>query len=435
MNVFGGNGNGSVMNSGSTYVGYSSFTSNHGGALDVNGSFQTQGDLVVGNHANVGTVGVGGLLTVGGTTTINADSSIQMGDGGRIDFGSIDADSYSRIFGNGGQLAGLLNTSGYQHLDSLSYSNTANLDVSEVRAMNTGVIHGSGTTRIGLANQSTGEVRTLGGQWARFSGIGNTNAGEINNFVGVIEFENDLTNQVGGFIGGRGQFITGTGLTNDGEMAFSGGNADILGTVNNVGVGTIITSGYSITTFFDDVVHNGEEIRTQEGSATVFLGAISGAGAFTGTGDVFMEGDINIGNSPDVVTVEGNLNFGARSSSLFEIAGTEYGEFDKFMIGGDFSINGMFHVELLDDFLLGYNQEYLIAEVAGLTSGQFMGLGEGGLVGRFGGHDLFISYTRGDGNDVGLFTAVPEPGSTLFLGLVGSVLLYRRRRAALRDGV
>jgi hypothetical protein len=32
-------------------------------------------------------------------------------------------------------------------------------------------------------------------------------------------------------------------------------------------------------------------------------------------------------------------------------------------------------------------------------------LGEGDLVGNFGGEDLFISYTAGDGNNISLFTA------------------------------
>jgi len=39
------------------------------------------------------------------------------------------------------------------------------------------------------------------------------------------------------------------------------------------------------------------------------------------------------------------------------------------------------------------------------------------LVGNFGGEDLFISYTAGDGNDVALFTAVPEPSSLALMSL------------------
>ena len=55
-------------------------------------------------------------------------------------------------------------------------------------------------------------------------------------------------------------------------------------------------------------------------------------------------------------------------------------------------------------------------------------LGEGDLVGNFGGVDLFITYAGGDGNDATLFT-VPEPTMALTWSmLIGLGIMVRRRR-------
>ena len=85
---------------------------------------------------------------------------------------------------------------------------------------------------------------------------------------------------------------------------------------------------------------------------------------------------------------------------------------------------------LADGFILGFNQKFLIADVEGYSIGNVAGLSEGDLVGSFEGMDLFISYFAGDGNDVALLTAVPEPTSGVVLlplvMLVGSIRVRRQ---------
>jgi hypothetical protein len=279
-----------------------------------------------------------------------------------------------------------------------------------------------------LQNQVEGEVRIRSDEWMRFGGVGNRNSGEINNFGGLIEFESDLTNLDTGFIGGRGQFIAGAGIVNEGVMAFSGGNSDILGDIANQTNGQIVTSGLGITTFFDDVIHNGNEIRTAEGSATVFLGEFSGAGSFTGTGSVFFEGDLRPGNSPDIVSFAGDVILGSTSRSIFELSGTELGSFDQLQIAGDVYLDGELEISLIQDFELGFNQEFMILDIGGDRFGQFDGFSEGSLVGNFSGQNLYISYARGDGNGVSLFTAVPEPSGMLIALLATGWFGFRRRR-------
>ncbi|WP_428388688.1 beta strand repeat-containing protein [Mucisphaera sp.] len=82
---------------------------------------------------------------------------------------------------------------------------------------------------------------------------------------------------------------------------------------------------------------------------------------------------------------------------------------------------------LNDDFVAQLGMVYPIIEVEGVLSGTFAGLAEGAFVDRLGGADLFITYTAGDGNDIGLFT-VPEPGMAGLLGLAGLGLVGRGGR-------
>lgn len=85
--------------------------------------------------------------------------------------------------------------------------------------------------------------------------------------------------------------------------------------------------------------------------------------------------------------------------------------FDSLSIENDFNLGlGQLEVSLASDVHLPVGQQFEIVTVGGELTGQFAGLEEGGLVGNFGGRDLFITYAAGDGNDIALFTTNDLPG-------------------------
>lgn len=111
-------------------------------------------------------------------------------------------------------------------------------------------------------------------------------------------------------------------------------------------------------------------------------------------------------------------------------------EFDWVDVNGDLDLAGTLDVQFINGFSLDSLYSFKIINVTGSSVGQFDSLGEGAVVGTFGGADLFISYMGGDGNDIVLYnlTAVPEPGSISLMILgIGCVMLRGRHRSGRLD--
>jgi hypothetical protein len=109
-------------------------------------------------------------------------------------------------------------------------------------------------------------------------------------------------------------------------------------------------------------------------------------------------------------SVSGNLSLTAGDSLAIRIGGTSPGQFDTLSIGGNATLAGALNVSLQGGFTLSFDDTFEIVDIIGSTSGMFEGLGETALVGNYGGTDLFITYTGGDGNDVDLFAPGAWPG-------------------------
>ena len=208
-----------------------------------------------------------------------------------------------------------------------------------------------GTIHSQLANTATGELRVASGHQLLLTAAGSTNSGQIKLLGGTVEFSENFTNNAGGFISGHGTLDFQGGMTNQGVMAFATGT-DISGDINNTGTGQIIATGSATSVFFDDIVHNGTEIRASAGSSIVYFGAISGSGPFTGPGTHTFEGNLLPGNSAGVMSFEGDVVFGPFSTLTMEIGGTTQGtEFDFLDVAGDIALSGTLDLQFVDSFL------------------------------------------------------------------------------------
>ena len=258
--------------------------------------------------------------------------------------------------------------------------------------------------------------------------------------VGTTEFS--LTNgatfktDAGTTTLGSGQHLEIAGaatIASGATLTLSGGSLTSGSFTNN---GTIHTAS-GTSSISADMQLNGT-MQVDTGSQLVLTDEVSGPGTFAGGGDVTFQGNLRPGNSPGTIEFGGNVTLDATSTTFIEIAGLTDSEFDRLVLSGSdptltIASGAQVDVQLINGFSLDYNQEFVFADVAGsnAVSGAFSGLGEGDLVGNFGGFDLFISYSAGTGNDTSLFTSVPEPGALVMFGLVvglGGMGRRRRRR-------
>ena len=311
-----------------------------------------------------------------------------------------------------------------------------NLTVTGGSIINSGLIHGNGYIGGGVFNDVAGEIHANDGDTLQFGDLdqagGLNNAGRMEVIGGELRVFGDINNLSStGFVTGRNATMRWDNLNNDGSLGFSFGTSDVFGDVMNNADGTISVTGGANVTFYEDVTQNGTLQVVTTGSVesnAVFFGELSGTGGMVGGGNLFALGDLRPGASPASVLFDGNVYLGASTDTFIELGGLGLGEYDQMVVTGELGLAGDLSVSLIDGHTLGHNQFYLIGDVGSLF-GEFQGLAEGDLVGTFGGHELFITYSGGNGNDVGLFTAVPEPGSVFVLAIGGVFIVNRRRRS------
>ncbi len=382
-----------------------------------------------------GTVRAGQVLTSAGGATVTLDTPVVV-DGGTLSPGALVNNSTLEVRSGSASVAGTTTNRASALLflertlslgGTLTNNSGARLELAggtgrlagAGAVQNNGLILGDGTITNPTTNNATGKIRVDAGKTLFFTGAFSANAGELQLQGGTLDFTGAITNGATGFIAGRGALYA-AGITNSGQMAFSGGTTDIHGDVTNVAGGRIVTSGTGTTTFFDDVVHNGTEIRTSAGSESVFFGAVSGAGPYTGTGTVYFEGDLRPGNSPASVLYEGDLVFGGGASLTLEIGGLALGsQYDHMNVGGTFTAGGALDVVLSDGFTPQFGDTFDLFD-AGNVAGSFDVITLPELAAGLTWDDSQLQST-------GALRAVPEP-SAAFLMLAGTALFGLRTR-------
>jgi hypothetical protein len=163
------------------------------------------------------------------------------------------------------------------------------------------------------------------------------------------------------------------------------------------------------------------------------ISVVNGVGAMvTGSGIVEFQqtqftnqGIVSPGPSIGNLEFRGNVRLEATSLLALELAGVAPHQFDNIEVTGDVILDGELGLSVIDGFQLHFNQSFTILDIAGSRTGEFDGFGEGAVVSNFGGKELFITYSGGDGNNVVLYTAVPEPAGG-WLMVAGMAFIHSR---------
>ncbi len=238
-----------------------------------------------------------------------------------------------------------------------------------------GVVRGDGVIAAEVSVDVGGAVRAGAGDQLRIIGnliLVDSRLEAIGSSGSPAEVEIDGATSVEGqgLISGHDATLRfNSGLTNEGSLAFGAGVNDIFGDINNLG--NIIVSGGATATFYDDVANNAALKVSKVGSTTsvaVFFGGVTGSGGSTGGGDIFIEGDLQPGNSPAVVTYQNNVAFGSGATLQIELGGTTPGaNHDKVVVDGALALGGTLDVSLLAPFIPQAGHSFDILDWASLS--------------------------------------------------------------------
>jgi hypothetical protein len=409
-----------------------------------------------GANSNVGTINLGGGLQLRLTGGPLANSgTLNLGGGVVAGTAAFANNTGGTLNGGGTILTPFTNTGGTVRVasDTLyiaeAFSNTGLIRIEAGTGLaggamtNLGTIQGDGSVANAIVNQgqiectsgtlllggvvtnmASGAISAATGGKVVVAATSSDNQGMISLDGGEIRFSEALVNAKTGRIAGRGRFLFSGGLTSSGQMQFAGGLADIFGAIDLVGGATggkIINSGVdNLVTFYDDVAHNGAEIRTSASNTTVFFGNVRGAGSFTGSGTVQFEGGYSPGGSPAAVGFEGDLVLGSGADLVMELGGLLLGsQYDHLDIAGLFAADGTLDVTLLPGFIPRPGDEFDLLNFADLD-GAFERIRLPALAPGLA-WDTSSLYATGE---IGV---VPEPATVLLLALGGLAMLQRRR--------
>jgi T5SS/PEP-CTERM-associated repeat protein len=275
----------------------------------------------------------------------------------------------------------------------------------------------SAAASLGIGASGVGNVDVSKGQWsvggALIVGGGGTGS---------------LTVESGGLVSsGQGQI---------GTVAGSTGTATVTGTGSQWSAGIITIGGGGFGAL--KVTDGGTVVASQ-----IVIGAggsLGGDGGTMSANVVNQGGLVRPGDAPGLLRISGDYTQSS-GTLLFEIDGTQPGQFDQLLVSGqalftggtiDIEFGGGFLPQEGDVFdlmaaLLGLSNQGVNVEVLGLPAGM-------DFTETFTDHGLSVVFTgEGGGGEVGGGTNVPEPPVLALLCAALTLLLFASRRSAVRS--
>lgn len=412
----------------------------------VAGLFGTVPQISTGRHLHV--LGNATLLAPttinGGTLTIHT-----LANGGLLNFntGTLNLTGAAGLtVGSGGAMGDVIHV-GSQQTYNISHTATVASDgvlsVANGGRFNAQSLNNFGEVIMGgnLARITTSPLTTFNNH-GLLSGAGRIDGDFYNHAGGIVELEagkrltftDQMYNLAGGRMIGRGQLVA-PDINNYGQMLFSGGFTDIQSTITGYDGSQMIITGGGTTSVFGDVeIKGGAELRISDLSNGVFFDHVQlrNGALITGGGNSYFEGSLGIGDSPSRQEFSFNVNLGALSNLIVEIAGSDpfLPEFDQFVFLKDLNLQGgMLTVDLIglnagDPAyipLLGDSFQFL--EVAGNWTGSFGTLNLPSLSSGLQWNTSQL-YSHGTLS----VSAIPEPSSAVLVLTMALALVVRRRR-------
>lgn len=468
-------GGGSTAGAGGVALGLAD--SNSASLLNT-GAF-TQANAITLATGNTGTLTLGGNHVTGtsaytGNIVLNSNVILNAASGGRVDFNVTGTNVISgsgnvTIAGGGTVAMAGVNT----------YTGTTTIENGTLRATGASSLgNASSAIAMGTATSISSNFNTnlrINGPTtlARDVTVGASNAAttgtyliDTDNGVSAVALSGNVTlNQnltvSGATTGGftlSGNITTGTADARTVTFTGSGGSLVASGTIGG-GAGTIslVKSGANSLTLSGNSTYTGS---TTVSAGTLLVNGSLGNSAVTVNGGTLggiglIGGSVTVGAAnysaggaaaTGSLEIAGDLTMGSTTTTNIELGGTAFTlngteQYDRTKLTGStptLTLGGALAVSLFGGFTPGDYQAFGIFQLdsGAILSGAFSGLAEGGLVGNFGGKDMYITYAGnfGDtgtvetfgGNDIVLYT-IPEPGAAA-LGGLASLLLLRRRK-------
>ena len=169
-------------------------------------------------------------------------------------------------------------------------------------------------------------------------------------------------------------------------------------------------------------LNNNGAIELGANSLLTIQGVFSGDGLINGVGGTTVfDGQLAPGNSPGLLTIEGDAMLSESNETILEIAGLVRGsEYDGIDVGGTFTLDGTLDIVLLDGFSLEVGDVFLL-----IQAGNILGAFDMVNLPDIAGLQLLLDITQ---NSVSLnVQAVPlPPAAWLFLSAL--LILKRQRR-------